>query len=70
MKFRSIAVEGPIGVGKTSFVELLAKKINAEIDRLFPKSMEIIAEPGRFMVATAVTSIDDRVTPGNPSVRR
>jgi ornithine decarboxylase len=36
---------------------LLAKKINAEIDRLFPKSMEIIAEPGRFMVATAVTSI-------------
>jgi len=36
---------------------LLAKKINAEIDRLFPKSMEIIAEPGRFFVATAVTSI-------------
>jgi ornithine decarboxylase len=36
---------------------VLAKKINAEIDRLFPKSMEIIAEPGRFMVATAVTSI-------------
>ncbi|MCP3977750.1 MAG: deoxynucleoside kinase [bacterium] len=29
MKFRSIAVEGPIGVGKTSFVELLAKKIEA-----------------------------------------
>ncbi len=29
MKFRSIAVEGPIGVGKTSFVELLAKKIHA-----------------------------------------
>jgi ornithine decarboxylase len=36
---------------------ILAKKINGEIDRLFPKSMEIIAEPGRFMVATAVTSI-------------
>src|SRR5512136_226199 len=30
MKFRSIAVEGPIGVGKTSFVELLAKKIDAQ----------------------------------------
>ncbi len=29
MKFRSIAVEGPIGVGKTSFVELLAKKFGA-----------------------------------------
>jgi len=36
---------------------LLARKINAEIDRLFPKSMEIIAEPGRFFVATAVTSL-------------
>jgi ornithine decarboxylase len=36
---------------------VLAKKINAEIDRLFPTSMEIIAEPGRFMVATAVTSL-------------
>jgi len=29
MKFRSIAVEGPIGVGKTSFVELLAKRFDA-----------------------------------------
>ena len=29
MKFRSIAVEGPIGVGKTSFVELLARKFDA-----------------------------------------
>jgi ornithine decarboxylase len=36
---------------------VLARRINAEIDRLFPKSMEIIAEPGRFFVATAVTSI-------------
>ena len=29
MKFRSIAVEGPVGVGKTSFVELLASKFDA-----------------------------------------
>ncbi len=29
MKFRSIAVDGPIGVGKTSFVQLLAKKFDA-----------------------------------------
>ena len=29
MKFRSIAVEGPIGVGKTSFVGLLEKKFDA-----------------------------------------
>jgi ornithine decarboxylase len=35
----------------------LAKKINAEIERLFPKDIQIIAEPGRFLVATAATSI-------------
>jgi ornithine decarboxylase len=35
----------------------LAKKINAEIDRLFPKEIQILAEPGRFLVATAATSI-------------
>ncbi len=32
---------------------LLAKKINAEIDRLFPEDIQILAEPGRFFVATA-----------------
>ncbi len=36
---------------------VLARKINAEVERLFPGEMEIIAEPGRFMVATAVTSL-------------
>ena len=35
----------------------LAKKINAEIDRLFPKDIQILAEPGRFLAATAATSI-------------
>lgn len=35
----------------------LARKINAEIDRLFPKHIEILAEPGRFLVATAATSV-------------
>jgi ornithine decarboxylase len=36
----------------------LAKTINTEIDRLFPKNgVEILAEPGRFLVATAATSI-------------
>jgi len=29
MKFRSIAIEGPIGVGKTSFVDRLARKFDA-----------------------------------------
>jgi ornithine decarboxylase len=36
---------------------LLARKINAEIDRLFPGDIQILAEPGRFLVATAATSI-------------
>ena len=35
----------------------LARKINAELDRLFPKDIQILAEPGRFMVATAATAI-------------
>ncbi len=35
----------------------LAKRINAEIDRLFPPGIEILAEPGRFLVATAATSV-------------
>jgi ornithine decarboxylase len=35
----------------------LARKINAEIERLFAKDIEILAEPGRFLVATAATAI-------------
>jgi ornithine decarboxylase len=35
----------------------LARKINAEIDRLFTKDIEILAEPGRFLVATAATVV-------------
>ena len=35
----------------------LAKKINSEIDRLFPKDIEILAEPGRFMSATCATLV-------------
>ena len=31
----------------------LARIISSEIDRLFPKNIEILAEPGRFFVATA-----------------
>jgi len=31
----------------------LAKAINADLNRLFPKNMEILAEPGRFLVASA-----------------
>src|SRR5487761_1905456 len=35
----------------------LARKINAEIHRLFPQDIQILAEPGRFLVATAAASV-------------
>jgi len=35
----------------------LAKMINAEMDRLFPEPIEILAEPGRFLVASAATAV-------------
>jgi ornithine decarboxylase len=39
--------------------ETLAKIINAECQRLFPEDIEIIAEPGRFIVATAAVLISE-----------
>ncbi len=39
--------------------EKLAGLINAECQRLFPENIEIIAEPGRFMVANAATLITE-----------
>ena len=42
---------------KVKSFKTLAKKLNTEIDRLFPKTMEILAEPGRFMVANAATLV-------------
>lgn len=35
----------------------LARTVRAEIDRLFPKDIQILAEPGRFLVATAATAV-------------
>ena len=35
----------------------LARMINAELDRLFPAPIEILAEPGRFLVASAATAV-------------
>ncbi|MFA5840417.1 MAG: type III PLP-dependent enzyme [Candidatus Margulisiibacteriota bacterium] len=37
--------------------EGFAVKLRKEIDRLFPKSVEVVAEPGRFLVATAATLV-------------
>src|SRR5262245_57179889 len=35
----------------------LARAINPELDRLFPQPIEILAEPGRFLVASAATAV-------------
>jgi ornithine decarboxylase len=35
----------------------LAKTINRELERLFPKNIQILAEPGRFLVATAAVAV-------------
>jgi ornithine decarboxylase len=35
----------------------VAKAINTELDRLFPPPVEILAEPGRFLVASAATAV-------------
>jgi len=35
----------------------LANILNKELNRLFPKSMEILAEPGRYMVGSAATLV-------------
>jgi ornithine decarboxylase len=36
---------------------VLAKVINNELDRLFPKDIQILAEPGRFLAAVCGTSV-------------
>jgi ornithine decarboxylase len=35
----------------------LARILSTELNRLFPKTMEILAEPGRFMVGTSATLV-------------
>jgi ornithine decarboxylase len=39
--------------------EKLGEVINSECDRLFPRDIEIIAEPGRFMVATTAVLVSE-----------
>ncbi len=43
--------------GDSGRFRTLAKVLNAEFRRLFPRDLEILAEPGRFMVATAATLV-------------
>ncbi|MFA6142865.1 MAG: type III PLP-dependent enzyme [Candidatus Omnitrophota bacterium] len=42
---------------KAKNFKTLARKLNVEFNRLFPKDIEILAEPGRFMVANAATLV-------------
>ena len=48
----------PYDAGVPQF-ETLATLLNSEITRLFPNDIEILAEPGRFMVATAATLVSE-----------
>ena len=38
-------------------LEELARRLNSEFQRLFPPQIEILAEPGRFLVATAASVV-------------
>ncbi|MDD4137489.1 MAG: type III PLP-dependent enzyme [Methanoregula sp.] len=38
-------------------IRTLAKKLNTEIKRLFPRDMQILAEPGRFLIANTCTLV-------------
>jgi ornithine decarboxylase len=42
---------------KVKSFRTLAKKLNSEFKRLFPPDIQILAEPGRFMVANACTLV-------------
>ena len=46
----------PLRLAASSPSRRWPRRINAEFDRLFPKNIEILAEPGRFLVATAGTA--------------
>lgn len=59
-KFKVLDIGGGFPVKYTSDVKAfttLARKLNSEIKRLFGDDIDVIAEPGRFMVATACTLI-------------
>jgi ornithine decarboxylase len=45
-------------------LKALAKILNHEIKRLFPRDVAILAEPGRYMVATACTLVSEVIGKG------
>lgn len=59
-KYKVLDIGGGFPVKYTSDVKpftTLARKLNSEIKRLFGDDVDVIAEPGRFMVATACTLV-------------
>jgi ornithine decarboxylase len=59
-EIKILDIGGGFPVGYDAHVRpfpVLAGKINAEIDRLFAKDIQILAEPGRFLVAAAATAV-------------
>jgi len=59
-QFKMLDIGGGFPVPYDSQVKpfrVLAKMLNTELNRLFPRDVKIIAEPGRFMVATACTAV-------------
>jgi ornithine decarboxylase len=59
-KLRLLNIGGGFPVpydGNVPPFEEMGQKLRKEIDRLFPKTVEIVAEPGRFIVATAATLV-------------
>ncbi len=48
----------------------LARILNSEISRLFPEKLEILAEPGRFIVASAATLVAEVVGKARRDGRR
>ncbi len=48
----------------------LARRLNSELDRLFDSNIEIFAEPGRFLVATACTSVASVIGKADRSGKR
>ena len=59
-KLKVLDIGGGFPVKYTSDVKaftILARKLNSEIKRLFGDDIDVIAEPGRFIVATACTLV-------------
>jgi ornithine decarboxylase len=59
-KLRLLNIGGGFPVpydGTVPKLEVFAKKLRKELDRLFPKEVEIVAEPGRYLVAAAATLV-------------